>query len=83
MVELRVDMRFAEPFEDRVTDEFRAVVRTQIPRRTACADQARENLDHVPRANGTGDIDRQAFASELIDYGQALDLLAARAGTDT
>jgi hypothetical protein len=37
VVQCRVDMRFAEPIEDRVADELRAVVATQIPGRAAGA----------------------------------------------
>ena len=77
-----VDARVGEPGEDRVADELRAVVRAQETRCAARRDEPGQNLDHTARANGTGHVNRQALAGELIDHRQALDLLAARAGVE-
>ena len=77
-----VYLRVAEPFEDRVADELRAVVRAEEPRRAVLGDQTREYLDHAGGANRAGHVDRQALAGELVNDGQALDLLAARAGIE-
>ena len=82
IVQRRVDMRCAEPFEDRVADELRAVVGTQIPGRAVQRDQPLKNFDHAAGSDGAGDVDGQAFAGELVDDGETLDLLAARAGVE-
>ena len=36
---------FCQPFEDRFAHEFGAVIRAQVARRTAFADQPRQHLD--------------------------------------
>ena len=77
-----VDARVGEPGEDRVADELRSVVRAQEARCAALGDEPGQNLDDAARANGSGHVDRQALASELVDDGEALDLLTARAGVE-
>ena len=77
-----VDAGVSEPGEDRVADELRTVVGAQETRCAVLGDESGQNLDHAARANGSGHVDRQAFAGELIDHRQALDLLAARAGVE-
>ena len=83
----RVDERslhlcLCEPIQDRVADEFGPVVRTQEPRRTVLGDQAREHFDHAGRTDRAPDIDRQTFASEFVDDGQAFETLPIGAGVE-
>jgi len=77
-----VDAFLGELVEDRMADEFRAVVRAQVARRTMLGHEAREHFDHTGRADRAGDVDRECLAGELIDHGQALDLLAVGAGVE-
>src|SRR5262245_28180616 len=60
-----------QPLQDRLADEFRTVVRTQVSRRTTLADQAGKHLDDTPRADAAGDVDCQALAGVLVDHGEA------------
>jgi len=50
--------------------------------RTVGADQAREHLNHVAGPDAARYLDSQAFARPLIDYGQALELLAVSAAVE-
>jgi hypothetical protein len=45
-------------------------------------DQTREHVDDAPRANGARHVDRQAQVREIVDDGQALDLLPIGAGIE-
>ena len=43
------------------------------------ADEPRQHLDDVPRANAARDLDGEALAGLLVDDGQTLQLLAVGA----
>src|SRR5512134_1340337 len=78
----RLDALGSQPLEDGATDELRAVVRAQVARRPVGADQLGQELDHPLGADGAGHVDRQAFPRELVDDGQAFDLLTVRASVE-
>ena len=65
-----------------VRHELGAVVGAQVARRPVHAHELRQHLDHAPRPNAAGHIDRQALARELIDDRQALQRAAVRAGVE-
>jgi len=46
------------------------------------ANESRQHLDHWLETDGPCDIDGQAFARELVDDRQALDLLTAGRGVE-
>ena len=77
--ERRINAAGAQPLKDRPRDELRAVVRTQIARCAMSADEPRQHLDDVPRANAARDLDGEALAGPLVDDGQTLQLLAVGA----
>jgi hypothetical protein len=74
-----VDGFAGEPFEDSLADEFGAIVGAQMGRRTVDADQPAKHFDDAPRTDGACHINGQAFAGELVDQRQALELLAVGA----
>lgn len=78
----RVGAHPAERSENGLTDEFRAVIRTQVSRSTAIANQPREHFDEVARTERSGDIDGQTFAREPINRGEALQLLRVGAAIE-
>ena len=53
-----------------------------MTRRPLDAHELREQLDDAPGPNPAGNVDRQAFAGELIDDRQALQAAAIGAGID-
>ena len=71
-----------EPLEDRQADELRSVVRAQEERSAVLADEAREHLDQPLGADGACDVDGQALPGELVDDGQAFELLAVGTGVE-
>ena len=73
---------FGDPFEDRVADELRLIVRAQEERRSLRADELREHLDHALGTDRAGHVDGQALVGELVDHRQALDLLALGGGVE-
>ena len=77
-----LDVRLDDPLEDRAADELRAVVRTQERGCAALANQPRQCFDDALGTDAAGDVDRQAFAGELVDDRQALELLAVGAGIE-
>ena len=78
----RLDALRLEPFENRFADELRPIVGTQVTRCTADTDQRLQDLDHTMRADATGNVDRQTLAGELVDHGEALELLTVGAGVE-
>ena len=83
----RIDVRgrngfSGEPFENGLTDEFGAIVRTQMGRCAVNADQFGKDFNDALGADRAGNIDGEAFAGELIDHGEAFNLLAIGAGVE-
>ena len=72
----RGDATVGDPLEDRSADELWPVVRAQEDRRSVRADETREHVDHPLEAVRACHVDDKALVGELVDYGQALDLLA-------
>lgn len=66
-----VDTGLNKPLEDRLANEFRAVVGSQGHRRPMHAHQAREDLDDPTRPDAPGHVDRQTLPGELVDDRQA------------
>src|SRR6266498_1094899 len=75
-----VDLRFGEPFQDRLTHELGSVVRAQEHRRAAHANQAGEYFDDARGADTARHVDRKALTRELVDDGEAFELLPIGAG---
>ena len=46
------------------------------------AHQAAEDFDDAPGTDAAGHVDGQALVGELVDYGEALELLAIGAGVE-
>jgi len=80
--ESRIDTLCWQPFKHGTRDELGTVVGAQITWRTVRADQLRQDIDDTLRADRTSDVDGQAFARELIDHRQTLDLLSVSAGVE-
>ena len=78
----RLDVRFNDPGQDRLADELRAIVRPHVTGSPALADQSGQDLDDALGSDAAGHVDGQALPGELIDHGQALDLLAIGAGVE-
>ncbi len=58
------------------------LVRAQVARRPVSADELGQGPDHPLGTDGACHVDRQAFPGELVDDGQAFDLLAIGAGIE-
>jgi hypothetical protein len=67
-----LDALFGDPAQDRHGDELRAVVGSKVARSSSRAYQLREHLDHAPRPDAAGHVDRQRLARQLVHDGQAL-----------
>jgi hypothetical protein len=78
----RVDVRLQQPAQYRPGDELGSIVGSQVPRATVNADQSAQYLDDPAGADAPGHVDRKALASELIDHGEALELLTISAGVE-
>jgi hypothetical protein len=52
--------------------ELGPVVRAKVPRRPIYAHELRQHLYHAAGTNPSRHVDREAFARELVDHGQAL-----------
>src|ERR1017187_2214077 len=74
-----LDIGLSQPLENGMTDELRAVVGSQISRTAVKAHQAGQDLDDARRADAAGGVDRQTLVGELVDDGQAFELLAVGA----
>lgn len=72
----RADAAMGEPLEDCQADELRSVVRAQEERSAVLADEASEHLDQPLGADVACHVDGQALPGELVDDGQAFELLA-------
>ena len=68
------------PFQQRRTDELRAIVAAQVARCAAYVDQLGQDIDHSCRTNRTCDFDRERFPCEFVDDRQTFQLLPVRAG---
>src|ERR1039457_781232 len=75
-----VDLGLGEPQQDPVANEFRAVVRTKEQRRTMYADQAGEHVNDASGTDASGYVDGEALAGELVDHGEAFELLSVGTG---
>jgi len=73
-----VDVGLRQPFQYCSGHEFRAVVGSEVLRRTVGANEPGEHIDHLPGANAACHVDGQALPGELVDYGQTLQLLSVR-----
>ena len=64
-----LDALIDDPLQQRPRDELRAVVGTQVERRTALTDQPRQHVDHAARADAAVDLDRQALeaANDVLE----------------
>ena len=67
------------PAQNRGRHELRTVVGPEIARGAVHADELRQHLNDPPRPDAAGDVDRQAFARELIDDREALQRPTVRA----
>jgi hypothetical protein len=74
-----LDPVLGDPLQDRQRHELGAVVAAHERRCAAFAHQPGQDLDHPRRSDRACYVDRQALAGELVDHGQALDLLAVGA----
>src|SRR5690606_28293888 len=77
-----LDLGLDDPLQDRLADELRSVVGTKHGGRSTLAHEPRQHLDDSPGADAAGHVDGQALPGELVDHGQALDLLAIGAGVE-
>src|SRR5579872_6906993 len=75
-----IDVGLSQPLQHGTGDELRAVVRAQVLGASMDADQFAQHLDDPAGTDASGHVDRQTLASELIDHGQALELLSIGAG---
>src|SRR5262249_1782624 len=57
----------ADPLLDRLGNELRAVIGTDMPRNAAKDEQVGEHIDDVDRLEPTRHPNSQAFVSELVD----------------
>jgi hypothetical protein len=66
------NLRGLERPEDRARHKLGPIVGAQEPGGPVDAHQLCEHLDHAPRTNPTGHVNRVALARELVDDGQTL-----------
>ena len=59
-----------DPVAERLGDELRPVVGTDVGRHPAKDEQVRESIDHIGRSQSTGYPNGQGFAGELVDDAQ-------------
>ena len=59
-----------DPLPDRIRDELRSVIRSDVGRNTPDDEQVGQGINHIRRVELPLHPDRQAFAAELIDYVQ-------------
>ena len=59
-----------DPLPDRIRDELRSVIRSDVGRDTPDDEQVGQGINHIRRVELPLHPDRQAFAAELIDYVQ-------------
>src|SRR5258708_19015911 len=77
-----VDVRLQKPTQYCPGDELRSVVGSQVLRAAVNANQFTQYLDDPAGADAPGHVDRKALARELIDHGEALELLTIGAGVE-
>src|ERR1700692_3908894 len=75
-----VEVRLKQPAQYRPRYKLRSVVRSQVLRAAVNADQFTQHFDDPAGADAAGYVDRQTLASELIDHGEALELLPISTG---
>src|ERR1039457_108995 len=58
-----VDVSLQQPAQDRSGDELRAIIRSQVPRRTVHSYELRQHFDDSARADAAANIDGQTLPS--------------------
>jgi len=69
----RLNVRLHQMSPKRLSNELGAIVATNMTRHAARLEQLHQHVEHSIRSDAATDIQRQAFASKLIDDDQALE----------
>ena len=77
-----VDAIFGEPLQNRLAHKLGTTVGAQIGWGAVEADQAREYVNHAPRADRPSNVDSQALMGEFVDDRQAFNLLPVGTGIE-